>query len=158
MNIMTELKSTIQASVIIPTRNRAHYLSRTLESLSRQTMPPEAFEILVIDNGSLDSTSLVVEKVVAKLDTHCIRYIYEPVPGSLSGRHRGAVEAKSDILVFIDDDIAAASEWLNAIIGSFADATLQIVGGRNLPHYEEPPRNGWHGSGMSSKRARYVLN
>jgi len=139
MDTMTGPKSKFQASVIIPTLNRAHSLSQTLQSLSRQALPPEAFEILVIDNGSLDSTASVVQNAVEKFAPHIIRYIYEPVPGSLSGRHRGALEAKSDILVFIDDDIAADSGWLDAIIGSFADSTLQIVGGKNLPYYEVIP-------------------
>lgn len=70
---------------------------------------------------------------------HAIRYIYEPIPGLLSGRHRGAAEAKGAILVFIDDDIEADRNWLAAIHDAFRDAEVHMVGGRNLPNYEATP-------------------
>ena len=70
---------------------------------------------------------------------HQIRYFYEPVPGLLSGRHRGAREAHGTLLVFVDDDIDADPRWLQAIVATFADPSVQLVGGRNLPHYAITP-------------------
>ena len=47
----------LKCSVIIPTYNRALLLSHTLESLTRQSLPGDEFEVLVIDDGSSDETS-----------------------------------------------------------------------------------------------------
>ncbi|MBW4668558.1 MAG: glycosyltransferase [Cyanomargarita calcarea GSE-NOS-MK-12-04C] len=128
-------------SIIIPTLNRAESLNRTLKSLVAQNFPINNYETLVIDNGSKDETESVYEKNKYEHPNHQIRYIYEPEPGLLSGRHRGALEAKGEILVFIDDDIEADVNWLQAIKESFDDSTVQIVGGRNLPDFEvEPPK------------------
>jgi len=127
-------------SIIIPTFNRGDSLKLTLDSLVKQEFPVNKFEVLIVDNGSTDNTKIVSENFISSHQHHNIRYIYEPVPGLLSGRHRGAVESKGDILVYIDDDIDADSHWLEAIENSFSDPAVQLVGGRNLPKYEsEPP-------------------
>lgn len=126
-------------SIIIPTLNRASSLATAIKSFVAQNFSVDNFEILVIDNGSIDNTKQIVENAKDN-HSHQIHYIYEPEPGSLSGRHRGALEAKGDILIFADDDIQADVDWLQAIEDSFTDPSVQLVGGRNLPKYEaEPP-------------------
>lgn len=128
-------------SIIIPTLNRASLLELAIKSFCLQNLSPDNFEILVVDNGSTDNTKDITETAINAFPSHQIRYIYEPEPGLLSGRHRGALETKSDILTFVDDDIEADPNWLQAIKESFDDPTVQIVGGRNLPKYEaEPPQ------------------
>ena len=67
---------------------------------------------------------------------HRIRYLLEPEPGLLSGRHRGALESDGEILVFLDDDIEATAGYLHAILDAFKDPAVQLVGGPNLPRYE----------------------
>jgi glycosyltransferase involved in cell wall biosynthesis len=57
-------------SICIPTYNRAHTISRTLDSLVRQSY--KDFEALVIDDGSKDNTEEVVEKYIGILS---IKYI-----------------------------------------------------------------------------------
>lgn len=126
-------------SIIIPTLNRDYYLKNCLTSLIKQNHPQNDYEILVIDNGSSDRTKQITENIIHQHLNRQIRYIYEPEPGLLSGRHRGALEAQGDILVFIDDDIEADSNWLSAIHEVFLDPSVQLVGGRNLPKYETSP-------------------
>ena len=123
-------------SIIIPTLNRAPSLAIAVESFVAQNFSCDSFELLVIDNGSTDNTKQIVETAIANHPSAQINYIYEPEPGLLSGRHRGALEAKGNILIFVDDDIQADVNWLQAIQESFADPSVQIVGGRNLPNYE----------------------
>ena len=128
-------------SIIIPTLNRASLLKLAITSFCCQQFSPKEFEILIVDNGSTDNTKNIVEVAITEYPSHQIHYIYEPEPGLLSGRHRGALEAKGEILTFVDDDIEADANWLKAIEESFHDSTVQIVGGRNLPKYEvEPPQ------------------
>jgi glucosyl-dolichyl phosphate glucuronosyltransferase len=125
-------------SVIIPTFNRASLLKLTLNSIVNQTLQQDEFEVLVIDNASTDSTkevTLSFEKSFKHL-----RYIYEAAPGLHAGRHRGMKESRGEILVFADDDIDALPVWLEGIKESFQDASVGMVGGKNIPNYEsEPP-------------------
>ena len=129
----------MQVSVIIPTLNHAKYLKPALTSVQNQSFPKDEYEIIVVDNGSTDNTRQVTERVIATHPTHQIRYIWEPELGLLSGRHRGAKEAKGQILVFIDDDIEADKGWLAAIMNAFQDPSVHLVGGPSVPDYESKP-------------------
>lgn len=124
-------------SIIIPTRNRSDLLALALESLTWQTLDPEAFEVLVIDNGSTDQTKATAQAFSARLAN--LRYFYEPEPGLHSGRHRGMLEARGEVLVFADDDIEAFPTWLEAISLNFEDRNVAMVGGNNLPRFASPP-------------------
>lgn len=124
-------------SVIIPTHNHCSLLQAALNSLEMQTLPRSDFEILVIDNGSTDNTKEIVELAQHRLGN--VRYFYEPTPGLHVGRHLGLKMAKSDILVYADDDIEAFPTWLEAIAESFQDSEVVLVGGKNLPKWESDP-------------------
>lgn len=104
-------------SVIICTRNRAHDLHIALNSLTKQTLPPNQYEIIVVDNGSIDHTrSLVVN---AARHHKNIRYIFEGHIGLSFARNRGVEKASHEFLAFIDDDAEAAQNWLEVALNSF---------------------------------------
>ena len=137
-------------SIIIPTYISFETLKIALHSVANQSLDGKEYEVIVVDNGSTSRIKEVVEHAAKKYSNLQIRYIFEPVPGLLSGRHRGALESKGDLLVYIDDDIEADKDWLMAIKEAFDDPTVQLVGGKNLPRYEiEPPEwieGFWHES------------
>jgi glucosyl-dolichyl phosphate glucuronosyltransferase len=127
-------------SVIIPTHNRAQLLKKTLWSITKQTLPDDGFEVLVIDNGSTDDTFHIVTEYYSLLKN--LKYFYEPTPGLHSGRHRGLKESLGEILTFADDDIDAFPTWLESIHTSFLNKKIALVGGKNIPQYESHPP-GW---------------
>lgn len=125
----------MKLSVIIPTRNRAKLLSKALDSLLKQTLNKEMFEVIVIDNGSLDHTKKIVDSFINKILN--IRYFYEEEPGLHIGRHKGLREAKSDILVYLDDDVELFPQHLENVLVSFKDEKVGLVGGKCLPKFED---------------------
>jgi glucosyl-dolichyl phosphate glucuronosyltransferase len=132
----------LEASIIIPTYNSVDQLARALQSIVDGTLNAQLYEIIVVDNGSSDDTKSFVDTFIKLNTAHNIRYIYEDVPGLLSGRHRGAKESYSDILVFVDQDICADPNWLSSIVETFNRLPeVHLVGGKCLPKYEkEPPK------------------
>lgn len=126
----------MKASVIIPTRNRADALARCLESLTCQTLPAEAFEVLVIDNGSTDHTPEVAERYGSLLQ---LIYASVPEPGLHVGRHEGMRRANTDVLMFADDDIEAEPGWVEAVAQTLENPGIALVGGNNYPRFEAPP-------------------
>lgn len=131
----------VNVSIIIPTHNRCSLLEKTIRSLVNQDFPKDNYEILVVDNGSTDSTRQVAEAEVSAYPEHNIRYIFEPEPGLHSGRHRGAREAKGEILCYLDDDVTVEAGWLKAVAQTFAETDAGLVGGKILPAYEiKPPQ------------------
>ena len=84
-------------SVIIPTYNCDRYIVRAIESVLMQN--DCSFEILVIDDGSTDST----EKVLAPYRDR-IRYIKQKNQGVAAARNNGIAQAKADLIAFLDAD------------------------------------------------------
>lgn len=123
-----------RASVIVPTRNRAAVLAQCLQSLTRQTLPADAFEVIVVDNGSSDGTAAVARSFDGALR---LRLLHEEEPGLHVGRHAGARAARSELLMFCDDDIEALPGWVEAVQRRFdADPAVALVGGNNLPAWQ----------------------
>ncbi|MFQ3574331.1 MAG: glycosyltransferase family 2 protein [Thermodesulfovibrionales bacterium] len=124
-------------SIIIPTYNRSAYLSKALNSLAEQSF--RNFQIIVVDNCSTDNTRDIVYLFKDNHKNLEISYFYEPIPGLLSGRHRGAFEARGDILVFIDDDVEVTNLWLSSIVESFALQDVGLATGPCIPRFEITP-------------------
>lgn len=126
-------------SIIIPTRNRDASLERTLWSLAQVDLRPDAVEILVVDNGSVDNTRAAFDSIRLKFPGLQWKYFYEPMPGLLSGRHRGALESRGEICVFLDDDVRPDRNWLIALDECFLDPQVALAGGPSRPLFESPP-------------------
>lgn len=128
----------MQASIIIPSKNRAALLEQVLDAILKQDYQREQFEVIVIDNGSTDDTHA---KVMSFKDQFVnLEYIYDDEPGQLTGRHHGAAVSKNAILIFIDDDIVPSPTWLEAIMNAFKNnPDIDLVGSKSLPLFEEKP-------------------
>lgn len=103
-------------SVIICTRNRAVLLEKCLSSIEEQTLSTDAFEVLVVDNGSSDDTPLLLKNFSKRLP---LVVITEPVVGLSRARNTGWKNAKSDYIAFLDDDAMADPDWLASGLRSF---------------------------------------
>lgn len=126
-------------SIIIPTRNRAKSLKNLLNKISEQTISSEKYEVLVIDNGSEDETALVCHEYVEVFEN--FRYFYEKSPGLHVGRNKGYQESRTDLLVYVDDDVEPYKGWLQAILDGFKDEKVVLIGGNDIPKFEsEPPQ------------------
>src|SRR5579862_2978236 len=132
----------MKASIIVRTDSRSQLLRKLLASLCLQHFPLKHFEIIVVGSSTTDDTEKVLRSISNEYPYHSIHYLCEPESGLLPGRHRGALKAKGELLIFVDDDIEAVDEWLAAIVSGFDDRTVQLIGGRNLPNYEVSPP-GW---------------
>lgn len=85
-------------SIIIPTYNRAKFLSQAIASALTQIYPAD--EILIVDDGSTDITS----EIVQAFDLPNIRYIHKDHTGAPDTRNRGVLEAKGDFILWLDSD------------------------------------------------------
>ena len=84
-------------SVIIPTYNRAHTLSRALDSVFAQSYPPS--EVIVVDDGSVDDT----RAMIAERYPQCI-YLTQPNLGVSRARNQGITQAKGEWIALLDSD------------------------------------------------------
>lgn len=123
----------IKVTVVVPTRDRADRLAICLESLTRQTVPQESFEVIVVDNGSTDRTAEVAHSFSTRLN---LVYVFEPNLGLHYGRHAGMRNARAEVLMFGEDDLIVEPGWVEAGIKAMADGTVSLAGGNLLPYFE----------------------
>ncbi|HXB56236.1 MAG TPA: glycosyltransferase [Vicinamibacteria bacterium] len=111
-------------SVIVPVFEQTEPLKRCLAALAIQDYPGD-YEILVVDNGEVESLAPVVAGVARA------RLVHEPQPGSYSARNRGVLEARAEILAFTDADCVPARDWLAAGVRALlAEPECGLVAGR----------------------------
>lgn len=84
-------------SVVIPTHNRSHFISETLESVFAQTLQPD--EVLVIDDGSTDDTAAIAESYAPR-----VRVFRRTNQRQAAARNFGVRQASSEWIAFLDDD------------------------------------------------------
>lgn len=127
-------------SVVICTWNRASLLRRSLASHVTAHLPSNLpWEIVVVDNGSMDDTANVIKEFAGRLP---IRGVYEPKLGLSHARNAGVREARGEYVLWTDDDVIISPNWLI----SYADAIEQwpeasFFGGPVVPLFDNaPPR------------------
>ncbi|HZO89203.1 MAG TPA: glycosyltransferase family A protein [Chthonomonadaceae bacterium] len=124
-------------SVVIPTYNRKESLLRTLRALARQTFPADAFEVLVVSDGATDGTA---EAVRALQTPYGLHFIEQANQGPSVARNHGARRACAPVLVYVDDDIEPAPEFLAVHAAAHqADANLVLIGPQTGPQHEPMP-------------------
>ncbi len=98
-------------SVVIPTFQRCSSVRRALDALTRQTLPFDAYEVLVSIDGSEDGTR---EMVASQRVPFALRSVCRLNRGRAAARNAGAREARGALLVFLDDDMEASPGLLAA--------------------------------------------
>ena len=109
-------------SVVIPVYNGAVTIGACLESLLNQNYPAEAYEIIVVENGSTDNTTQIVEQ-------YPVRLFHSDLHGPAAARNLGVAQSHADIVAFTDADCIAHSHWLSELVKPYADPEVGGVGG-----------------------------
>lgn len=90
--------------IIIPVYNREALLPRTLESIERQTLPPDA--VILVDNNSSDSSAEVCRLWQQKMNARgwTVKVTSESTPGAAAARNRGLQLSTSEFVMHFDSD------------------------------------------------------
>jgi septal ring factor EnvC (AmiA/AmiB activator) len=103
----------VLVSLVLPTRNRAGLLATALASVLAQRHA--AWELLVVDDGSSDSTRESLERT---RDAR-IRGIRAEGVGPAAARNRALAESRGAVIAYLDDDNALSPLWLHAVVWAF---------------------------------------
>jgi glycosyltransferase involved in cell wall biosynthesis len=124
-------------SVVIATYNRANDLRETLASLAALA-PDGPWELIVVDNNSSDATTSVVEHAARSFPVE-LRYLFEREQGRSPALNAGIRAARGDIIATTDDDVRVPSDWLNTASAALTRLECDYVGGRVLPLWGAAP-------------------
>jgi glycosyltransferase involved in cell wall biosynthesis len=111
------------ASIVVPTRERPHYLDVALASIAPQAREAGA-EVLVVVDGPDPASGEIAER-------HGTRWIAHDSPRGLNAaRNTGAANTTGELVAFVDDDVEAPAGWLRALLeAAEADSGADALGG-----------------------------
>ena len=132
------------ASIGILTYQRPEQAIRCLEGVDAVINDPlpgswSIVEILVVDNDPDGSARSVVTAHAGAAAGPAVRYVHEPVPGVATARNRALLEARGDVLVFIDDDEVPNPGWPHGLLTVLDETGAALVGGPVLSEFTSPP-------------------
>ncbi|MHB8510928.1 MAG: glycosyltransferase family 2 protein [Actinomycetota bacterium] len=123
-----------RVSVIVPVYNGEHVIEGCLRSLERQTIDPDEFEIVVIDDCSKDSTREIVERIAKTSRATIVMVEQERNAGPAAARNRGLALVSSPIIAFTDADCEVSETWLERALRRLDDDPgITAVEGATLP-------------------------
>ena len=123
-----------EVSVIIPTYNRAAFISECVQSVLTQTLP--AREVIIVDDGSTDATYNILNDLgfnSISTPKTVLGYIFQKNQGVSSARNLGIKEAKSEYIALLDSDDC----WLKGKLDRQVIAFRDDIQNRRLCHTDE---------------------
>ncbi len=126
------MDKTKKISIIIPAFNEERHLPSCLESIAQVGYPKSSIEIVVVDNGSTDSTREIAKRYGAKV-------LCDDLLNVSGLRNLGVSESSGEIVTFVDADCVVKEEWLINATRYFDDLSIAAWGSPPVP----PGRSTW---------------
>jgi glycosyltransferase involved in cell wall biosynthesis len=134
----------VRATIQLCTYNRAALLERVLEACFEQTVDPGDYEVVLVNDGSTDSTPEVIARV-GRLATCRFVVINQANSGLAKGRNAGIARAAGERIIFIDDDVLPLPNFVEEHLRSHEHAPKAIVrgGAINVENFDDLPMAIW---------------
>lgn len=134
------INNTVKVSIIVPAYNVEARISKCLNSLVNQTTN-EPFEVLVVDDGSTDRTSRIIDRFAGEYSN--VRVIHKENGGVSSARNIGINGARGEWIMFVDADDYLDSHCLDRMLSHLQEREYQlaIVGFRLEDEAPQKDRN-----------------
>ena len=134
---MNKQRTTINLSIsiIIPVYNRPQEIDELLESLTKQTFI-EDFEVIVVEDGSKNTSKEVVEKYQSQLNIH---YFFKENSGAGASRNFGMQKASGNYFIILDSDVIVPKDYLEIVKNQLKEKYTDAYGGPDAAHESFTP-------------------
>jgi glycosyltransferase involved in cell wall biosynthesis len=123
-------------SAVLTSYNRARFIIDAVESIFNQDYDRGLYEVIVVDNNSTDDTLDVLQQYKEEHPDRNFRFVTEQNQGVAFARTRCAMEAKGEIVAYLDDDSTAQPGWLMTIADFFdRHPDVYSTGGKITPKF-----------------------
>ena len=153
-------------SLIIPSYNNEEQLLNTLKSLARQDYPREEYEVIVVDDGSLDNTKTMIKSFMREYSSLNLKALSFPrvVERKIGdsrfraglARNLGVKHSQGEILAFLDADILVPQNYLQKLQSEHKKADLILLKRRHLK--PKAPIKDWLSDPQAIKKWSYILS
>lgn len=130
----------VKVSVVVPVYNPGHYIDDLIASLLRQSLDPDAYEVVFVDDGSTDDTPVRLERLAAEHpNITLIRIPNSGWPGR--PRNVGIDASVGTYVYFVDNDDWLADEALERLLLTAERTQADVVVGKEVGHGRGVPRH-----------------
>lgn len=120
----------MKISVVVPAYNATKYINNTVEEIDKEVRKlAKDYEIIIVDNGSVDGTPELVKKLATK-NKRLVHLVYKNPLGKGGAVNEGIIHAKNDIVAVIDQDSATKTEYLKPLIDAINNGADISIGSR----------------------------
>lgn len=134
--------STPDVTVVVPTYLGGSQIGRCLRSLAQQTLDPERFEVVIVQNGPPDDTGKAIEAIRAEWPQLRLRVIMVAESGVGRARNIGMAAARGAFLTFVDDDDAVSPEYLSGLLDHSGPDVVALAMVADVASADSPPNFG----------------
>lgn len=114
--------------MIVPVRDDAGGVERTVADLDRQTLEPTDYEVIVVDNGSTDATLATAQRLAASHRADVRVLVEATVVSSYAARNTGIRAARGGLLCFVDAGVGLPAGYLATVRAAFENGRLDYAG------------------------------
>ena len=134
----------MRATIQLCTYNRAHLLERVLDGCFEQTVPADSYEIVLVNDGSTDSTPEVIARAQARATCRFV-VVNQQNSGLAKGRNVGIAQASGERIIFIDDDVLPLPNFVEEHLRTHDAHPKAIVrgGAINVESFDDLPPPVW---------------
>jgi glycosyltransferase involved in cell wall biosynthesis len=136
--------SPLRATIQLCTYNRAALLERVLDACFEQTVASDAYEVVLVNDGSTDETPEVIARAQQRA-SGAFTVVNQPNSGLAKGRNAGIARARGERVIFIDDDVLPLPNFVEEHLRSHDAQPLAIVrgGAINVESFDDLPPPVW---------------
>ncbi len=127
-------EATPRITVVVPARNEADNLERCIQSLMQVHYPPDAIQMIVVDDRSEDATPQILDALAQQypsiLPLHRTAAQVDPnLRGKPGALQYGIDHADGELVLMTDADCAVSPEWVRGMVMQFTDPEVGLVAG-----------------------------
>ncbi len=125
----------LKFSIIIPVYNRPQEIDELLDSLIRQDFQ-DNFEVIIVEDGSQDSSENIVEKYKSQLN---LNYFFKDNSGAGASRNFGMQQATGNYFLILDSDVIVPHQYLSEVKKGLQENYTDAFGGPDAAHQSFTP-------------------
>ncbi len=129
MKQLPSLPALPYVSVIMPVRNEAAYIERSLQAVLDQDYPSDRVEVLVVDGSSSDPTAEIVRRMALSAQGRCIRLLHNPGRIVPMGFNKALSQSTGDIILRIDGHCTPEPDYIRRCVDTLHRTRAACVGG-----------------------------
>ncbi len=106
-------------SVLVPVKNEKENIPNLIKNLNKQSLNPNLFELIIINDNSTDGTSNVTEQLIKGKSNYKFVQLLPGLTGKKKAIQKGISEAAANIIVTTDADCTHNKKWLETILNYY---------------------------------------